>query len=212
METYLKRIDDINKLLLEEKLQLATEKIQELKKVIIYDIALKSATGGQKERLRSAKELIKNCKLANESRPLFHKIYKVDDTYQICDGYTAVVLNEMIEGLELNTEKAEYLDCRKIINSCNPTGYNFEKVEIDMMELEQKSIQAKRVKDRDFTTEEKIIINNLHFNPIYVLRAIKILGKDNVNIYAHTTSQVEPLYLKSDFGEAIVLPIRQPKN
>lgn len=212
METYLNKIDYIENLLLEEKLQLATEKIQELKKVIIYDIALKSATAGQKERLRSAKELIKNSKLKNESRPLFHKIYKVDDTFQICDGYTAVVLNDMIEGLELNTEKAEYLDCRKIINSCNPSGYNYEKVEIDMMELEQKSIQAKRVKDRDFTTDEKLIINNLHFNPIFVLRAIKILGKDKVNIYAHTTSQIEPLYLKSDYGEAIVLPIRQPKN
>lgn len=212
METYITKINYIENLLTEEKIQIAREKLKELKEKIVYDVAVKKCgrKSSKAEQLRNAKELLKNSKDVNECRPLFHKIYKVDDTFQICDGFTAVVLKNMIEGLELNTEKGDYMDCRKIINSCNLSEH--KEVKIDMLELEQKAIIVKKLKGAMIPLENQIHINNLFCNPIYLLRAIKILGTENVTAYAHIDSQRKPIYLKSELGEAIVLPIMQPKN
>lgn len=102
------------------------------------------------------------------------------------------------------------MDCRKIINSCNLAEH--KDVKIDMLELEQKAIIVKKLKGAMIPLENQIHINNLFCNPIYLLRAIKILGTENVTAYAHIDSQREPIYLKSELGEAIVLPIMQPKN
>lgn len=212
MERYITKIDFIEKLLIEEKMQLAEEKLKELKNTIVYDVAVKRCgrKSSKKEQLTNAKALLKNSKDVNENRPLFHKIYKVDDSFQMCDGFTAVVLKNMIEGLELNTEKGEYMDCRKIINSCNMSDY--QEIKIDMLELEQKAIIVKKLKGMAIPTEYQVHINSLYYNPIYLLRAIRILGTENITAYAHTDSKKEPIYLKSELGEAIVLPIMQPKK
>lgn len=214
METYLNRIDYIEKLLIEEKMQLAEEKIEELKNIIIYDIAVKNCgrKSSKKEQLKSAKEFLKNSKAINEYRPLFHKIYKFDDTYQLCDGFTAVVLKDMINGLELNTAEGEYFDCRNIINNYGVTSCEYEEVKIDMLELEQTAIAVKKLKGTKIPTEQQVHINNLYFNPVYLLRAIKILGTENVTAYAHRSYEKAPIYLKSELGEAIVLPIMPPKK
>lgn len=213
METYINKINYIEKLLLEDEIFLTREKLQELKNIIIYDMAVKkcSRNNSKREQLKSAKELLKNSMEVNEYRILFHKIYKYDDTYQLCDGFTAVVLKDMIDGLELNTADGEYLDCRNVINSCIPTEYEYDEVKIDMLELEQKAIVVKKMKVYTPPTEYQIHINNLYFNPVYLLRAIKILGTENVKVYAHRSYEKQPIYLKSELGEAIVLPI-QPKN
>lgn len=211
METYINKINYIEKLLIEEKMQFAEEKLQELKNIIIYDMAIKkcSRNNSKKEQLKSAKELLKNSKDVNENRILFHKIYKYDDTYQLCDGFIAVVLKDMIDGLELNTADGEYLDCRNVINSCTPTEYEYDEVKIDRLELEQKAIVVKKMKVYTPPIEQQVHINNLYFNPVYLLRAIKILGTENVKVYAHRSYEKQPIYLKSELGEAIVLPIQQ---
>lgn len=210
--TYLKKIDNIENLMTKEHYQEVLEKIQDLKQSIIYDIAIKNSKGNEKDQLKNAKDLLKNSKKVNEKRPLFHKIYKIDDTFQMCDGYTAVVLKNMIDGLELNNAPSGYLDCRKVINNCNHTGYDYEEVKIDMLELEQQAIKVKSIKEPPYPLNCLIHINNSYFNPTYLLRAIKILGTDTIIAKVHKTSEREPIYLKSDSGEAIVLPIRQPKD
>ena len=214
MESYIKKINNIEKLILDDKILIAKEKLQELKSNIIYDMAMKNLKGNKnnKDQLKYAKQLLKNSYTKNENRPLFHKIYKVDDTFQLCDGFTAIVLNNMIDGLELNTEKGDYLDCRKIIKSCNPTGYEYQKEKIDMLELEQQAIKIKKIKDIPIPLENIGKIKNTYYNPMYLLWAIKILGTTNVNIYFNNSNPKEPIYLKSELGEAIVLPIKQPKN
>ena len=188
--------------------------MKELKKTIIYDIALKKCgrKNNKREQLTSAKALLKNSKEVNEFRPLYHKIYKLDDTFQLLDGFTAIILKDMIEGLELNTVEGAYMDCREIINSCNPTGYEYEKVKIEMTELEQKAIELKKNKGGTIPTELQVHINNLYFNPVYLLRAIKILGTEGVTAYAHCSESKQPIYFKSELGEAIVLPIRPPEK
>ena len=128
MQTYITKIDNILNLLTKECYSEVDKKLQDLKSSIIYDIARKNCKGNKNYQLKNAKELLKNSIQKNKVRPLFHKIYKVDDTYQLCDGYTAVVLNNMIEGLDLNQEKGDYLDCRRIINNCNHSGNNYEKI------------------------------------------------------------------------------------
>lgn len=214
METYITKINLIEKLLTEDKLQLAGEKLQELKNTIIYDIVVKNCghKSYKKEQLKSARELLQYSKKVNEHRVLFHKIYKLDDTYQLCDGFTGIVLKNMIDGLELNTEKGEYFDCRKIINACNPTSREYGEVKIDMLDLEQKALAFKNMKVYTPPVEHQIHINNLYFNPLYLLRAIKILGTENVKAYAHCTYEKEPIYLTSDLGEAVVLPLMPPRN
>lgn len=214
METYITKIDFIKKLLIEGKMQLAEEKLQELKSNIIYDIAVKKCgkKSSKKEQLTNAKALLKNSKEINKDRLLFHKIYKVDDTYQLCDGFTAIVLKNMIDGLELNTEEGKYFDCRNVINDCNIADGEYEKIEFDLLELEQKAIAFKKMKAYTPSTEYQIHINNLYFNPMYLLRAIKILGTENVTAYAHRSYEKQPIYLKSELGEAIILPLTPPKN
>lgn len=206
MEKYLKKLDEISEILLGNNPLFANEQVQQLKKIIIYDMAMKNANYYKKEQLRCAKQVLKS---ANKKAPskLFHNVFKVDDTYQITDGYVAVVLKDMINGLELNTLQGNF-DGRKIIESINPTGYEYEKVEIDMMELEQKAIMAKKVPEDVIPLEDTIHINNLYYYPIHLLRAVRILGTKDIEMYAHISGRKEPLYLKSEFGEAIVLPIR----
>ena len=147
--------------------------MKELKKTIIYDIALKKCgrKNNKREQLTSAKALLKNSKEVNEFRPLYHKIYKLDDTFQLLDGFTAIILKDMIEGLEL-----------------------------------------KKNKGGTIPTELQVHINNLYFNPVYLLRAIKILGTEGVTAYAHCSESKQPIYFKSELGEAIVLPIRPPEK
>lgn len=213
METYINKIDYIEKLLLKDEIFLTREKLQELKNTIIYDMAVKkcSRNNSKKQQLKSAKELLKNSKDINESRILFHKIYKYDNTFQLCDGFTAVVLKNMIDGLELNTADGEYFDCQKFINNCDiHNGY--EEIKIDMLELEQKAIAVRKAKTITPPVEYQVHINNLHFNPIYLLRAIKILGTENVTVYAHKTYNKQPIYLKSELGESVVLPLTPPKD
>jgi len=212
METYLNKICNIESLLLDEKMLIAKEKLEELKKVIIYDMAMKNCKGTKKEQLRNAKQFLLNATKVCEYRPLFHKIYKVDDTFQMCDGFTGIVLNNMIDGLELNTEKGEYMDCRNIINTCNPKGYSYEKVEIDIFELEQQAITVKKVKDNPLPFQYASRIKDVYYNPVYLLRAIKILGTTDVKISINIMNNKAPIYLKSELGEAIVLPIRPPQN
>lgn len=207
MERYLNKLDEISEILLNNDPLFANHKVQELKKIIIYDMAMKNANCYKKEQLRCAKQVLKNA-VKKVPRDLFHKIFKVKDTYQLTDGIVAVVLKEMINGLELSTVQSDF-DCRKIIKSCNPTGYDYKKIEIDMMELEQKAIMAKKVSEELLPLEDAIHINNLYYYPIHLLRAIRILGTKDIEMYAHCSGKREPLYLKSEFGEAIVLPIRQ---
>lgn len=213
METYINKINYIEKLLLEDEIFLTREKLQELKNIIIYDMAVKkcSRNNSKKEQLKNAKELLKNSIKVNKDRILFHKIYKYDDTYQLCDGFTAVVLKNMIDGLELNTADGEYFDCKKFINSCN-VNCGYEKIKIDMLELEQKALAVKKSKTITPPIEYQIHINNLYFNPIYLLRAIKILGTEKVTVYVHKTYNKEPIYLKSGLGESVVLPLKPPEN
>lgn len=210
MEKYLKKLDEISEILLGNNPLFANEKVQQLKKIIIYDMAMKNANSYKKEQLRCAKQVLKSA-IKKAPRELFHNIFKVDDTYQITDGYVAVVLKDMINGLELSTLQGNF-DGRKIIESINPTGYQYKKVEIDMMELEQKAIMAKKVPENLIPLEDTIHINNLYYYPIHLLRAIRILGTKDIEMYAHISGKKEPLYLKSEFGEAIVLPIRQAEK
>ena len=212
METYLNKIYNIESLLSDEKMLIAKEKLEELKKSIIYDIAMKNCKGTKKEQLRNAKQFLVNAKKVCEYRPLFHKIYKVDSSYQMCDGFTAIVLNNIIEGLELNEEIGDYLDCRNIINNCNPTSNNYEKVEIDILELEQQAITVKKVKGNPLPFEYASKIQDVYYNPVYLLRAIKILGTTDVEISINVIDNKAPIYLKSELGEAIVLPIRPPRK
>ena len=212
METYINKIDYINELLIKDKMQLA-EELQELKNTIIYDVAIKKCNRNttKKDQLISAKELLKNSKKVDDSRILFHKIYKYDDTFQLCDGFTVVILKNMIDGLELNTADGEYLDCRKFINRCN-INTEYEEIKIDRLEIEQKAIAVRKMKLVTPALEYQVHIKNSYYNPIYLLRAIKILGTKDVTAYLHTVDSLQPMYFKSELGEALVLPIRPPKK
>lgn len=209
MQTYITRIDNILNLLTKECYLEVAKKLQDLKSSIIYDIARKNCKGNKNYQLKSAKELLKNSIQKYPVNSLYCKIYKIDNTYQLCDGSTAVVLNNMIEGLELNQEKGNYLDCRRIIKDCNYSG-NYEKIKLDILDLEQEVIKVKKLKS--LTWENALHIKNLYFNPIFLLRAIRILGTENVEIYVHNSSKIKLAYLESELGEAIVLPITPPEE
>lgn len=210
MEKYLNKLDEISESLLGNNPLIANEQVQQLKKIIIYDMAMKNANCYKKEQLRSARQVLKSA-TKKAPRKLFHNIFKVKETYQLTDGYVAVALKDMIKGLELSTLEGDF-DVGEIIESINPTGYQYKKVEIDMMELEQKAIMAKKVPEELIPLEDTIHINNLYYYPIHLLRAVRILGTKDIEMYAHISGKKEPLYLKSEFGEAIVLPIRQAEK
>lgn len=214
MEKYLNKIDKVIKLYNKAKEPEAFEIIKQLRETILYDMALKNSKNKyDKEQLKSAKALLKD---VSNDRPLFKKMYKVDDSYQLVDGYTAVVLKEPIVGLELNTSDGEYLDCRTIINRSGKNHYEYDndykEVKIDLLELEQLSLKIKKYKERPYPTEMFGHNFNTYYDPTKLLIAIKILGTENVKVYFHTTNGKDPIYLKSDLGESIVLPIFVPNE
>lgn len=163
-----------------------------------------------KLQLSNAKSFLRYSKMIHKEIPAYHKIYKLDNTYQLCDGFTAIVLKNMIDGLELNQEKCHYMDCRKFIDNCNNKLNDYEKTKINMVSLKQCANIAKKLECVKF--ENTINFKNSYFNPIYLLRAIHILGTENVTIYIHNSSHFEPAYLISDLGEAMVLPVAPPKE
>ncbi len=214
MEKYLNQIDKILEFLLDSKELLAEEKLKELKKTIIYDMALKNSNTVEKQQLKTAKEFLKNSAKSNEVRPLFHKMYKIDDTYQLCDGFVAIVLKNKIEGLEVNTAEGEYLDCRKVIHRDYNIMYNLEEIyskeEIDLLELEQQATIVKRIKNLPLPDEVMQNKYRTYYNPLKLLTAIRILGTKNVEIYFPKNDSKAPIYCLSDLGEAIVLPVKMP--
>lgn len=215
MEKYINKIEKIQELIKDDKVLISIEKLNELKYEIIYDMALKNCDSNcKRDQLKYAKLLLKEAK-KDTGRPLIHKMYKIDDTYQILDGFVAVVLKEPIAGLELNTANGEYFDCRNIINRAGKNyydyDYNYEKIDIDLLELEQLAIKIKKSKP-PYPTETLCHKYNTYYSPLRLLIAIKILGTNYVDIYFHTSSEKDPIYLKSALGEAIVLPITVPKE
>lgn len=217
MEKYLNKIDDILELLVKDKVLMAEDRLKELKKVITYDMALKKCNNKYKrEQLKAAKALLKNSVEANEHRPLLYKMYKLDDTYQLGDGFILVVLNSIIEGLELNTAEGEYLDFRRYMKtSCGNDyrfDYNYEKVQLDVLELEQQAIKARKFKNLKLPIEYAGNIENYYFNPMYLLRAIRILGTEDVEIYLDKSGEHIETYLESKLGQAVVVGIKRPEN
>lgn len=215
MEKYINKIDKIQELFKQSEQQLAEEKLQELKENIIYDVALKNCeSNNKKEQLKYAKLLLKNAQ-KDTNRPLIHKLYKLDNTYQLLDGFVAVVLKEPISGLEINTNSKHCFDCRNVINRAGKNyydyDYNYEKVDIDLLELEQLALKIKKSKP-PYPTETLCHKYSTYYSPLRLLTAIKILGTKDVDIYFHTNSEKDPIYLKSALGEAIVLPITVPKE
>ena len=166
------------------------------------------------EQLKYARLLLEEAK-ADKKRLFMHNMYKVEDSFQITNGYIAVVLKEPIEGLEVSTDLTDYFDCRTVINRKDKNyyeyDYDYKKVKIDLSELEKLVGRIKNLKPpKNFKCVYKQY--NVYYNPLYLLTAIKILGTNNVDVYFHTSSSNEPIYLKSDLGEGIVLPVKVNKE
>lgn len=214
MERYLDKLDKILELHSEAKEQEAFEHIKQLRETIIFDIALENSKNNKykREQLKSAKLLLKG---VSNDRPLSKKMYKIDNTFQLCDGYTAIVLKEPIQGLELNSADGEYFDCRKVVktSSGNYVEYDDDYKEpknIELWKLEQLSLKIKKYKEPPYPIEFLGHIFDTYYHPKQLLTAIRILGTENVKIYVHYSNAKAPIYLKSDLGEGIVLPIRVP--
>ena len=210
MEKYLNKIDKIEDLLLNLEYQKAKEKLEELKNNIIYDMAIKNSKSYQKEQLKYAKMLLDSAKKVSKDRTIFHKMYKIDDTYQLCNGFVAVVLKDKLEGLELNTEDCRYYDCRNAMKISNGNYFNFEhyyqEVTIDILELEQQAIRARKIKDTPLPIQYAGNVGKIYYNPIYMLMAIKILGTKDVKVYMDIDKgKNRDIYLSSDIGKAIVI-------
>ena len=214
MEKYIRKIENIQKLLTNSEQQQAEEKLQELKNEIIYDLALKKCCGNNnKDRLKYAKKLLKNIP---DDKPQFIKMYKIDNTYQLCNGFIAIVLKEPIFGLELNTAECEYFDCRKVTNRSGKNyyeyDYEYKETNIDLLELQQLVMKISKYKDTPYPIELLGHNYNTFYHPLNLLIAIKILGTDNVKVYFNVEDSTDRIYLKSDLGEAIVQPIKVPEK
>lgn len=213
MEKYIKKIDNLLDKINNSEVE---EMLKQLRNDIIFDMALKRCnSNNKKEQLRYAKQLLADAK-KDKARPLIHKMYQIDDTYQLTDGYIGVVLKEPITGLELNTNEGQYFDCRTVINRTGKNyydyDYNYKEVDIDLLELEQLVLKIKKYKEPPYPTEFLGNKYNTYYSPLRLLTAIKILGTENVKVYFHTSSEKSPIYLKSDLGEGLVLPITVPKQ
>ena len=97
-----------------------------------------------KLQLSNAKAFLRYSKLVHREITKYHKIYKLDNTYQLCDGFTAILLEDMIDGLELSQEKYDYLDVRLLVNNCKNELCDYEKIDIDMELLKQYANIAKK--------------------------------------------------------------------
>ena len=211
MEKYINKVNAIQELFKKSEQEQAEKKLQELKEEIMYDVALKNYNSNyQKDCLKYAKLLLKSAK-EDKSRPLLHTMYKLDDTYQITDGFIAIVLKEPVAGIEISIGDEQYFDCRNVINRKGKNyyeyDYNYSKVDMDLFELEQLALKSKKYKNPPYPTELLSYKYNTYYHPLRLLTAIKILGTKDVKVYFNTSNEKDPIYLKSNSGEAVVLPI-----
>lgn len=153
----------------------------------------------EEEQLQAAKEFLENSKEVNEGVKKLHKMYRLENTYQMCDRFTAIVLTDPIKGLELNQDKEDYFDCRPIIE--RKRNCKLQTAKVDVEELDKK---VKEINESEF--EYLVCINNTHFNPRYLLRAIKILGTQDVEVRIDVEGLA--VYLKSNLGQAMVCGVK----
>lgn len=212
MEKYIKRINEIIGEYNNKNFEKLGGLLEEIKKDMIYETALKNVNKKGKLQLQCAKKILKDKN--TENRPLFQKIYKIDDEYMICNGYVGICLKNMIVGLDLHSEEdsKRCVNIRNIISDIN-INYNFSKTEINMLELEKLIVENKnRKKDEKLKpfiiSKEKI---KIAVNPEYLKNVINVLGGECEIICSDTNSR-DPIYLKSELGEGIVLPIIMPKE
>lgn len=210
MEKYIKRINEIIREYNNKNFEKLGGLLEEIKKDMIYETALKNVDKKGKLQLQCAKKILKDKN--NDVRPLFQKVYKIDDEYMICNGYIGICLKNMINGLELHSEE-DSKKCLNIRNIFPDVYYNFSKTEINMLDLEKSIIENKnKRKDEELKpfiiSKEKI---KIAVNPEYLKNTINVLGGECEIICSDINSR-DPIYLKSELGEGIVLPIVMPKE
>lgn len=205
MEKYLKKISEIKKYVEFNDTKLALEEIDKLYEDILYNVALKNANSKSKIRLQCAKKILNNKNTKN--RPLFQKIYKIDNEYMLCNGFVGVILKDKIEGLEVNENSEKCLDLNKVIPLDLST--NYKEINFDKVEIEKSIIQNKQLKKEDRGQNPLILkVDKLEIgvDPTYLKYAIGVLG-DNVKMMCSINNNKNPIYLESELGRAIVMPI-----
>lgn len=207
MEKYIKKISKIlekmENYISKEEIQ---EKLEDIRTQMIYETANKVANKEGKQRLKYAKEMLKESQYI---RPKYTKQYIKNGKYMLCNGYNAVALNEELKGIEL-TEDTELIDVDSLINKLTDIQDITDKINFDKileLEIKNKSIKEKEnkiiymFKTNDDTEK---FVNPLLFREIY-----EILGGKNENItILSDDSSLSPIVIKSNLGEGLVLPVR----
>lgn len=204
MEKYLKKISEIKKYVEFNDTKLALEEIDKLYEDILYNVALKNANSKNKIRLQCAKKILNDENTKN--RPLFQKIYKINNEYMLCNGFVGVILKDKIEGLEVNENSENCLDLNKVIPLDLST--NYKEINFDKVEIEKSIIQNKSNKEDKEQIPLILKVNELEIgvNPTYLKYVIGILG-NNVKMICSINNNRNPIYLESELGRAIIMPM-----
>lgn len=197
--------------LLTECLQVEKDgNIQNLKQMLLNMIAeTDAASNNKKNNVKDLQKAIlaylkKSEKLNKNTRPMLCKANIKDDKLELCNGYTAIILNNSnIQGLPIVTEGA-FPNIKEIIKNDNLKQLEYT---LDMIEISRK-LALKKI-DKVNNIVNSLFIDCKYIDAELLHPIIKMLGTD-VILYGDG-KETTPLYLESEIGKAVVLPWK-PKN
>jgi len=168
-----------------------------------------NAKGGNTEKMRykAAKDSLSK----DLHRPALTGSWEEFDKQCFCNGFMGFMLTDKVEGLPTIPTNIEPLNLTAIFSDISRTP-KFE-IEFDIKEIKKNLDMAKALSKGPKTitsVKEGIFeIGNKYTNIQYVYNALVVLG-EKVTVYSDDKSTVSPVFLSSEKGRAIVLPIRKP--
>jgi hypothetical protein len=173
----------------------------EIEKVLILEAA--KATGGisKKNRITAVLNYIKQI---DNTIPNIKGSFYTEGKQSICNGYSAIILNEELEGIPKIPEHIEAIKIKDFFDGAwNDTEFTVKASEIA---AHYKIAKAEAGKTKtEYTPKGRYKIGDQIFDISLLLETTKILGDCTIKIKERA---IDPILFESEVGKAIVLPLR----
>lgn len=125
-------------------------------------------------------------------RPMLAGAYYLNGETMICNGFYAIIFNDLIPDLQMVEAQGEYIDCHKFFEPDFPVASGTDECEFTP------------------TNEQFTQLNNSKYQTKYVKMLVDAL--EDCKLYNKADATTSALTLKGSNGIAILMPIRPDKK
>lgn len=165
----------------------------------LFESTIKQSKGNSTlNRIKAINKYLSKC-----NNDKFKKAFIHEDNFCFLNGFTAFILNEKLDGIEIQGNTID-------IESFFPKSYDLKEFEVNIAEvktalkLHKASESGKKAKDKTKCYYE---VFEHWYNAEFIIDCYDILG-DNIKFF-QTNNVLAPAVLENENGKAILLPVRK---